>query len=377
MHSSISMVVAALAVYGIQTYSLSTALAEEAPALAAIKDPSEKARIKSLVDSARKKGVLSWIGVQFDPPRAAPIIAEFKRYYGLDNLRVDYTYAGTAEIVSRIEQNLRDKNNSIDIVWTSSWAWYKDLLKRGEIMKYESPYYKDYTLSDKNGMSEPGYWVSDAYTFVPLYKPSTMEQRGIKDFRPTTWAEFVDPRLAGQTSMIDVLVSTAAAPVLAGVVKALGDDWLKKLGSNNPSLHTRGLTGREMVGSGEIAVTLFSTPADALTLLERKIEVKQVLPREGVVLIPFTPIILSNAPHPSAAKLFIDFVRSPHGTQVGMADTGALLFFGRPGVKPKYPDLLPPTEEVRVIPFDWGTEGADEAIKRFREKALAAGIGTK
>jgi GH25 family lysozyme M1 (1,4-beta-N-acetylmuramidase) len=53
------------------------------------------------------------------------------------------------------------------------------------------------------------------------------------------------------------------------------------------------------------------------------------------------------------------------------------LFFGRPGVKSKYPDVLPAAEEVKAIPFDWETEATNEAVKKFRDRVRAVGIGTK
>lgn len=352
------------------------AVAQEAPALAAIKDPTEKARVQKLIEGARKEGALSWIGVQIEPGHAEPILAEFKRHYGLDTLNGEYTYAGTGEIVTRVEQLLKARRNTFDIVWTASPAWYKDLVKRGELMQYESPYYKDYTLSDKNDMTEKGYWVSDAYAFAPVYNPATLEKNGVKDFKPTSWKDFVDPRLKGMVAMIDVLLSTSAAPVLSGVTKVMGDDWLKALGANKPALHVKASQGRDWVGSGEFAVALFNSPKDALSLAERKLGTKQLFPKEGVVLIPFAPIILKSAPHPNTAQLFIDFVRSAHGTQTAM-NAGSLLFFGRPGVKPKYPEILPPSEEVTAIPFNWDTEGSNDAIKKFREKVRAVGIGSK
>lgn len=362
---------------GLWAVTLSFAHAQQqAPALAEIKDPAERARVQALIDGARKEGALSWIGVQIEPGHAEPIIAEFKRYYGLNDLRGEYTYSGTGEIVTRIEQLLRAKRGDFDIVWTASWAWYKDLLKRGEIMKYESPNYAAYTLSDKNGMSEQGYWVSDAYAFAPVYNPATLEARGIKDFNPTSWQDFVDPRLKGQLAMIDVLVSTSAAPVLAGIAKTMGDKWLGDLGKLGPVLHIKASQGRDWVGSGEFAVAMLNSPKDALSLQERNLKTKQSFPKEGIVLIPFAPIIMKSAPHPKTAQLFIDFVRSAHGTQT-MMNAGSLLFFGRPGVKSKYPDILPPSEEVKAIPFDWETEGTNEAIKKFRDKVRSVGIGSK
>jgi iron(III) transport system substrate-binding protein len=351
-------------------------IAQQAPVFSDIKDEAERARVQKLIDGARKEGALSWIGVQIEPGHADPILAEFKRYYGLNDLRGEYTYSGTGEIVTRIEQLLRAKRNNFDIVWNASWAWYKDLLKRGEIMQYDSPHYAAYTLSEKNGMTQKGFWVSDAYAFAPLYNPATLEARGVKDFNPTSWRDFVDPRLTGQVAMIDVLVSTSAAPVLSGVVKAMGDDWLNALARIKPALHIKSSQGRDWVGSGEFSVALLNSPKDALSLVERNLKAKQVFPKEGVVLIPFAPIILKSAPHPNTAQLFIDFVRSAHGTQA-MMNAGSLLFFGRPGVKSKYPELLPASEEVKAIPLDWETEGSNEAMKKFRDKVRAVGIGSK
>ena len=60
-----------------------------------------------------------------------------------------------------------------------------------------------------------------------------------------------------------------------------------------------------------------------------------------------------------------------------MMDAGSLLFFGRPGVKPKYPEILPRSEEVKAIPFNWDTDATNEKIKAFRARAASYGIGKK
>ena len=353
-----------------------SALAQQPPALAAITDSKERARVQALIDAAKKEGQLSWIGVQIEPGHADAILAEFKRYYGLDNFKGEYTYGGTGAIVTRVEQLLKAKRNNFDIVWNASWAWYKDLLKRGEIMKYESPHYAAYTLSDKHGMSVKGYWVSDAYAFAPIYNTKSMAEHGMADFKPTSWNDLVDPRLKGRLSMINIMVSTSAAPVVDGMTKVMGDEWLAKLGKLKPTLHIKAAQGRDWVGAGEFSATLLNSPKDALSLISRKLPTKQIFPKEGVVLVPFPAIIMASAPHPATSKLFIDFVRSAHGTQA-MMDAGSLLFFGRPGVKPKYPEILPRAEDVKAIPFNWDTDATNDKIKAFRAKARAAGIGSK
>ena len=374
--TSRTWLLAAVLVTTAWTMGVSAAFAQEAPALAAITDATEKARVKALIEAAKKEGALSWIGVQIEPGHADAILAEFRRYYGLADLKPEYTYGSTGAIVTRIEQLLKAKRNDFDIVWNASWAWYQDLLKRGEIMQYKSPHYAAYTLSDKHGMSAKGYWVSDAYAFAPVYNTKSVAELGMKDFNPTSWNDFVDPRLEGRLCMINVLASTSAAPVLDGITRAMGDEWLAKLGKLKPTLHIKASQGRDWVGSGEFSATLLNSPKDSLSLIERKLPTRQVIPKEGVVLVPFPAIIMASAPHPATAKLFIDFVRSAHGTQT-MMDAGSLLFYGRPGVKPQHPDILPRAEDVKAIPFDWDTEATTAKIKAFRAKAQAAGIGQK
>jgi hypothetical protein len=45
-------------------------------------------------------------------------------------------------------------------------------------------------------------------------------------------------------------------------------------------------------------------------------------------------------------------------------------------VKPKYPEILPRAEDVKAIPFDWDTEATNDAVKKFRERVRAVGIGS-
>ncbi|MBX6425646.1 MAG: extracellular solute-binding protein [Variibacter sp.] len=354
-----------------------TAAAQERtpPVLADINDAAERARVEALIEDARKERHFSWIGVMILPEQGRKILAEFKRYYGLDELSAEYTYAHTGELVTRVEQLLRAKRNSFDVVWTIAWPWYKDLLMRGELMHYSSPHYAAYTLSHQARLSMDGYWVSDAYTFSPLYNPAALEARGVKGFAPTSWKDFTDPRLKGLVSISDMVKSTSSAPTGVGIAKVLGEKWFHDLARNvQPVLYAQTAQARDWVGSGEFPVTLFNYAKDATILLKRNIKVRLIYPQEGVVLLPFAPAILKSAPHPATARLFIDFVRSARGAQTVM-DAGSLLFFGRPGVKSPDPELLPPWENLNLIPFDWETDGSPASIKRIREVFREAGLG--
>lgn len=349
------------------------AAAQEAPGLAAITDPAEKTRVQALVDNAEDK--LTMFGVYVEPVMLNNIIEEFKRWYGIDRLDVEYTYGDSGAAVTRINALLDSNTNDVDIVWSVLWDWYKDLIDRGEVMEYDSPYYEEYTLSDAAGMSKRPYYVADSYTFIPTYNVEELARHGITDWEPDSWDDFTDPRLRGLISMSDLMTSTTNVPNMAGVLKVMGDSWLETFATNtDPVLFNRGAQGRDWMASGEFPVTLMGNIKDAFALKEAGLEIRQIHPKEGISLIPFMPIILTQAPHPNVSKLFIDFVRSAHGAQTVM-DSGVLMFYGRPGVVSPDPNLLPAWEDVNVIDFDWDTEAGPDMVARIRGEFSRLGMG--
>jgi iron(III) transport system substrate-binding protein len=351
---------------------IASARAQEPPALAALANGAEHSRVAKLIAGAKKEGALEWVGVYSEPEQGKQILEAFKKQYGLPDLRTEYSYVGTGELIARINQLLRAGRNNFDIVWTSSWAWYKDLLKAGELLKYESPYYKEYTLSNAAGMSEDGYWVSDAYTQSPLYNIKALADRNIADFDGSSYQQLTNPKLKGLLALPDPFTSASTAQAFIGLTRVMGKDWLKRVAQNNPVLRVKSSQGRAWVASGEFPVTL-GYAKDAVTLKASHVPVKLVYPKEGVVLLPFAPVILRRAPHPNAAKLFIDFVRSANGAQTVM-DSGSAMLFGRPGVKSPDPEVLPAWEKIKVIPMKWDADATAAAIKAIRRTASEAGL---
>ena len=348
------------------------ALAQDYPALAQATDAADRTRIETLVTAARKEGALEWIGGFVPAEAGLKVLESFKEHYGLKNLRTEYTFSGTGELITRMNQLLTAKSNNFDVMWTSSWAWYKDLLKRGDLMEYQSPSYAAYTLSDKAGLSEKGYWVSDGYSNSPLFNPEALKKVGLDGFTGKSWNDLVDPRLKGLVSIPDPFTSASGAQTYIGIVKVVGPEWIQKLVANQPVRRAQAAQATGWIATGEIPVT-FSHAREAIALKNDRVPVVLTYPDEGISLQPFPAVILKSAPHPNAAKLFIDFIRSAKGTQVIM-DTGVLMFFGRPGVKSPDRDLLPGWEEIKVVPIDYDSEMTNKAIQAIRQEFRKAGL---
>ncbi len=346
------------------------------PALRDAKDSAERTRVQALIEGARKENKLDWTGLMIEPEQSEHIVAGFKEYYGLPQLKVSYTYTTNVQIVSVVEQLLKAGRTPPDIVWTVAWGWMADLIKRGKLMQYESPYYKEYTFSHKAGLSMPGYWVSDSYTSNPIWNVTALEKRGIKDFHPTSWLDFADPKLVPLTCFSNLATSASGIPWGIGMRKTLGEEWLVKLGKGKPALYQKAEQGETWIGSGEYPIGLTARIRNARDLEESGTKVGWVFPKEGLVLFPFALSIFADAPHPNTAKLFVDYVRSsPGGDRMAAARTG--LISCRPGVRfpEKDKKYTIPLEEVKVIPMDWNKEVSIEAVKAFGEWAKKVGVG--
>jgi iron(III) transport system substrate-binding protein len=350
--------------------------ASDIPAVRDARDSSERARVQALIDGAQKENKLDWTGTMVEPKHANHVIAGLKEYYGLPNLKLNYTYGLGTEILARAEEVLKAGRTPPDIVWMVAWDWYVDLIKRGKLMRYDSPYYREYTLSDKAGNSMPGYWVSDAYTSNPMWNLKELQKRGMKDFNPSSWWDFADPKLIPHTALVNIVTSSSAPAWAIGMRKAVGDDWFIKLAKGKPAVCAKSEQGERWVASGEYPIYLTARTKSAQELYDGGIEVRLLWPKEGQVLFPFAAVVLGDAPHPNSAKLFIDYVRSASGAS-RMAETGVGLIYGRPGVKipEKERRFLPPAETIKAIPMDWNKDTTKEAVQALRQWARKVEIG--
>ena len=77
--------------------------------------------------------------------------------------------------------------------------------------------------------------------------------------------------------------------------------------------------------------------------------------------------ILAKAPHPNAAKLWLDFTLSEQGQTI-LAKREALIS-GRSGFKSPLPEYAPAIDSINAIPVEWEKVTLDEMQKARDEWA--------
>jgi iron(III) transport system substrate-binding protein len=109
----------------------------------------------------------------------------------------------------------------------------------------------------------------------------------------------------------------------------------------------------------------FGMPTRAYQATMRGAKLKFLLPQEGVVLLPQATFIIKGAPHPAAARLWIDFILSEVGQEILVRDEA--LISGRTGFKSPIPEYAPSIDSLHLINVDWHAVSSAD-MKKAREE---------
>jgi iron(III) transport system substrate-binding protein len=322
------------------------ALAQEPPALQGV-PADEKARITALIDGARKEGALTYWDVVIQPETNDALTAAFRAYYGLPgSFQVNYQLSATANLVTRVEQEISADRVTIDIAAIGSPSWVFERAQKGDALEYDSPQYRHYEQAFMAGLGMPKVFAfNGAYLFVPMWDGAKTK------FSGKSWKDVLGAVPAGRLTVGDVAKSVAYLATYAGQRKVLDLDYFKKLAEMKPFYLVRSEQIASRVVTGEDLFTFTGMPTRAFQNNQKGATLKFMFPEEGVVLLPQDMFILKKAPHPNAAKLWIDFILSEQGQAILVK--GEALISGRSGFKSPLPEYAPAIESLKVIPIEW------------------------
>jgi len=335
-----------------------TAPAQEPPALQGV-SPEEKARLQQLIDGAKKEGTLAYWDVVIQPQTNDALVSEFKAYYGLpSSFQVHYTLSATANLVTRVEQEIAADRVTMDVAAIGSPSWVFERAAAGDALEYDSPQYRFFEQAFAQGLGKKGVFAfNGAYLFVPMWDAEHLV------FDGKSWKDILGVVPTGRLSVGDVSKSVAYLATYAGLRKVFDVDYFKKVAEAKPSFIVRSEQIAGRLVSGEDLMAFSGMPTRAYQNNSKGAKLKFMLPQEGVVLLPQTMFILKKAPHPNAAKLWIDFVLSERGQAILVK--GEALISGRSGFKSPLPDYAPSIDSLKLIQIDWQALSTEE-LKKLR-----------
>jgi len=270
---------------------------------------------------------------------------------------------GSAEVVARVRAE--KDNPQCDVIWSIG----------GEQLEAESDLLAPYTPKDWDKI-EPVFKVSDKwlpYTGIVMVFVVNTDMVPA-NLTPKTWKDLADPRLKGEISSARADKSGSSYMQLATVLNVYGEQqgWqlYEKILTNFVFSASSGAVSR-FVNDGEQAVGL-TLEDNAYRYVEGGGPVKIVYPEDGTTAAPDGIALVKGAPHPEAARIFIDYSLSKEAQDFLVQQMGR-----RPvRVDGAVPPGLPPMSQIKTKRYDfaWSAANKEKFVAKWTQLVQKLGM---
>jgi iron(III) transport system substrate-binding protein len=262
-----------------------------------------------IIEAAKKEGEVNWYGggsSEIDENINRGFMKKYP-FIQAKKFRIQ-----SQRLLVRFEAESRAGKHSADIVRTTDW--YIDIFKKKNLLlKYDSPERKQISdeFKDKEGFYTSLYMAVHALAYNPKLIP--------KNEVPRSYDDLLEPKWKGKLGLED-----AAYVWFVNLLKIKGEkqglDYMRRLAKQDVSLRSGTTLLTNLVAAGELPV--------AIDLYAENVERSK---RAGAPVdwVAFEPTIIHtiagginrNAPHPNAAKLFMDFLLSEEGQRIYLTES--------------------------------------------------------
>ncbi len=326
-----------------------------------------------MLEPAKAEGEVHYQDAIVLPATHEALASAFRKKYGLPaSFKVTHTLRRTGEVVATATQEIKARKFTVDIVWVGVPPFFKAAARQGDLLPYTSPEWRHYDpVMKRLGLeADPPHWITPTgYSFIPTWNRACP---GFDKVNVESWRDLLNPAFKGKIIMGDIRKSGTQTDTHLGLMRILGEDFFPKLGELQPVLilPTQEITQKLITCEYGIAVWNLHGRVYQTHRENPRSQMVFASPREGIVILGSHLAILKGAPHPNAAKLFVDFLLGEEGARIFAAGEGAFVF--REGFK--YPaevaPFLPPLDQVKAVPMDWAKITAadrERARENFRK----------
>jgi len=302
----------------------------------------------SLIDAAKRESEVVYYA-SMNLSEANAVIGEFEKRYPFIKVKLQRT--GSEKLLTRVLTEARAKKTFADVIQTVEFSMY--IFHRSGILARYTPqanalYPKDF--------KEEGFWTTVYYNaYVTGYNTRLVAARAL----PRTYDDLLDPKWKGK-----LLMEGTKAEWFAGMLQILGQErglkFMRDLAKQQPSLREGHELLAQLVVAGE-GVFDVNIPAASV---ERMKERGAPIDWTALGPAPATMVgagVAAQAPHPNAARIFLDFLLSREGQKL-MQTPGRMI--ARGDLANEQAAML---KELKIVPVSPSlADKLDEYAKQLR-----------
>ena len=270
-----------------------------------------------LYAAAKAEGMLTTIALPHDWCGYGGVIEGFKaKYPGIEvnELNPD---AGSADEIEAIKANKDNTGPQAPDVIDVGLAFGPSSKAEGLIQPYKVATWDEIPADVKDA---DGYWYGDYYGVM-----SMIVNKDLVENTPTDWADLMKPEYAGQVALAgdprasnQAILGVMAAGMSTGAEPGeaagkAGLDYFKALNEAGNFVPVIGKAGTLAQGTTPIVIAWDYNALSWKDTLAGNPPVEIVVPSTGVLAGVYVQAISAYAPHPNAAKLWMEYLYSDEG----------------------------------------------------------------
>jgi iron(III) transport system substrate-binding protein len=295
------------------------------------------------IEGAKKEGTAVWWG-DLKPDEANKVISEFNKLYPF--ITIAYARQSSQEKATKLEAEYAIGRVSFDFMHGAEPIYYPRWRKMGTLEKFTN-IIPGIGRIPKAMYSQFGDWAQPGNNaIVPMYVTKQVSPAEV----PKKWEDLLDPKWKGKMAMTSDMKAWSTLALTEngwGIEKT--EDFLTRLKQQQLIWASGHTAGHALLLAGEFKILVEDYLYHCLLSQKKGASVEWV----RVSPVPITGqavTLMKKAPHPNAARLFIEWLFSAPGLKVYEATTQQGAIF--PGAGTRQAQVLeglvlaPRTEEI-------------------------------
>ena len=334
--------------------------------------------------AAKAEGMLTTIALPHSWCGYGDVIAGFKAKYPEITVNELNPDAGSADELEAVRANIGNTGPQAPDVLDVGLSFGPQAKEEGLIQPYKVATWDEIPDSIKDA---DGYWYGDYYGVM-----SFMVNKDLVENTPMDWPDLLKPEYAQQVALagdprasnqaiLGVLAAGLAAGGAAG--KEAGEkglDYFKQMNEAGNFVPVIGKAGTLAQGATPIVIAWDYNALSWRDSLNGNPPVEVVVPASGVLAGVYVQAISAHAPHPNAAKLWMEYLYSDEGQTAWLKGYCHPARFNAMSAAGKIPqdllDALPPAEGYAKAYFPTLDEqaGNKEAVVSGWDAVVGANV---
>lgn len=330
----------------------------------------EDAGWAKIVEAAKKEGRVTIYSFNFTGELGLMLQRAFKQRYGI---QLDIITGRGAEFLERLKTEKRVGQLAADTTEGSA-IHVKNMKLEGLTAG---------VASDLPTLKEKGIWVVEPFSldpqdkhlivhFISTYAPHVNTRLVKPGEEPKVWRDLLDPKWKGKMTITDHNIGGGPYLLFPPLIreKILDENFIKSLYRQDLRLATSVVDETGQLARGEQYIMVRGSDSTSARFVDEGAPIRAAEMQDGTTISPGAAAAIAGAPHPNAAKVFLNWIMGQEGQRVH--GDGKKMGSVRTDVQDFRPE---PLRFVPKRPVVITVEDNDEGTRLFREKWINKLIG--